>query len=133
MTEEELESFCNDIISYMEHYKTVTMKDLISNFKSYDPQEINEAICHLQKIDMTHQEVIDGVAAFSINKTQKHTPITIEQINTHIDEIKAKLKPVEINDFDLKISALKKIGEIMADDIQELLHQICDDLMAARV
>jgi len=133
MTEEELATLCADIISYIEHCKIVSMKELITKFKVYDPQEINEAILHLRSENLIQQEIADGKAAFSINETAEPTQVTIEQVNTHVDEIKAKLNRAEITDFDLKISALNKIGEIMADDIQQLLHEICDDLKAARV
>jgi len=127
---EELES---DIVDYIKVMTSVTMAQLKKSFSDYDAQEISEAIQQLMKVNRVRSSPKDGTIAYSIISQETQQKLTIDQVNSQIEEIKAKLKPVEINDFDLKISALKKIGEIMADDIQQLLHEICDDLKAARV
>jgi len=126
---EELES---DIVDYIKVMTSVTMAQLKKSFSDYDTQEISEAIQQLMKVNRVRSSPKDGTIAYSIISQETQQKLTIDQVNSQIEEIKAKLKPVEINDFDLKISALKKIGEIMADDIQELLHEICDDLQATQ-
>jgi len=128
MIEEELKA---EMISYLSTSEATTLPELNTAFSDYDAQEISAAVQHLinlEQVETTHK---DGTIAYKLISEETQQKITIEHVNIHIEEIKSKLKGVEIIDFDLKIAALKKIGEIMVDDIQQLLHDICDDLNAA--
>ena len=125
MSQDELES---EILIALHGFKSRTLKELKKRLTDYDAQEISEAINVLLKDGSIHSTSKDGAIAYTVTEPKK---ITIHQVNTQVEEIKSKLKGVEISDIELKIAALKKIGEIMADDIQELLHEICDDLQTA--
>jgi len=118
VSEEELTTLCAGIISHIEDCKSATIKSLKSKFEDYDAQEIMDALQQLMSEEHIYKNTEDGLVSYSII-TKK---ITIEQVNQQIDQLKTKINGIEIHDFDLKISALKKIGEIMSDDIQELLN-----------
>ncbi|MCK4842775.1 MAG: hypothetical protein KAT04_12985 [Methylococcales bacterium] len=105
-----------------------TLEDIKKILPDYDAQEISAALNALVSEGSIHKNKnLDGVT-YSITNRNGANKITIEQINQQVDALKEKLKGHDIADFELKISALKKIGEIMADDIQQLLSEICGDL-----
>lgn len=125
MSQNELES---EILIALHGFKSRTLKEIKKRLTDYDAQEISEAINVLLKDGSIYSTSKDGAIAYTVTEPKK---ITIHQVNTQVEEIKSKLKRVEISDIELKIAALKKIGEIMADDIQQLLDDICNDLTAA--
>lgn len=126
MAQDDLES---EILIDLHGFKSRTLKEIKKHLTDYDAQEISEAINVLLKDGSIHSISKDGAIAYTVSEPEK---ITICKINAQVEEIKSKLKGIEISDIELKIAALKKIGEIMADDIQQLLNEICSDLSTAQ-
>lgn len=57
----------------------------------------------------------------------KHDANAIRKsLKRHLDPLKAAGKPV--SDFTLKIEVVSNLGEMMSDDIKQLLDEVCDDL-----
>jgi len=72
--------------------------------------------------------------AIEAANTKMKFSATKQNISMELDDLERRLRPVEIGDYELKISILTRLAKLMAEDVGVVLDNICDDLaqMAGR-